>query len=54
MLVGGRCGYVEILDDGIEECQQMGLRITVQSAFTGRLMSIVRCIDHSDWIEYHD
>jgi hypothetical protein len=50
MLIGGRCGYADILEDGLRECQEMGLRITVRDEF-GHLHSVVRCIDHSDWIE---
>jgi len=50
MTVGGRCGYVDILDEGIAECNEPGLRFTVRD-LSGHLMSIVRCIDHSDWIE---
>lgn len=50
MKVGGRCGYADILEDGIKECQNMGLRIRVQDPL-GYYMSIVRCIEHSDWIE---
>ena len=50
MLIGGRCGYAEPTDDGAVECFEIGLRITVRDPF-GNLMSIVRCIEHSDWIE---
>ena len=50
MTVGGRCGYVDILEDGVQECDQIGLRLTVRDPL-GHLMSIVRCIEHSDWIE---
>lgn len=52
MLIGGKCGYATILDNGILECQQMGLRLTVYDALSlGGFRSIVRCIEHSDWIE---
>ena len=50
MTIGGQCGYADILDDGIAECQNMGLRFTVIDPF-GHYHSIVRCIEHSDWIE---
>lgn len=50
VLVGGRCGYMEPTDDGAVQCFEMGLRITVTDGL-GRYYSIVRCIEHSDWIE---
>lgn len=47
-----RCGFAEPDDErGAIECGRMGLRIIVREPFFGRLMSIVRCHDHSDWIE---
>lgn len=46
-----RCGFAEPGDDVANECRRMGLRITVREPFLGRLMSIVRCHLHSDWIE---
>lgn len=49
-LVGGRCGYMEPVEDGAIQCTEIGLRITVSDVH-GSLHSIVRCIDHSDWIE---
>lgn len=49
-LVGGRCGYMEPTDDGAVQCHEMGLRITVKDPL-GTYHSIVRCIEHSDWIE---
>ena len=50
MTVGGHCGYAGFKEDGIVECQNMGLRIRVTNEF-GDYMSIVRCIEHSDWIQ---
>jgi hypothetical protein len=46
----GLCGYADPTDDGSGECRASGLRITVRDCF-GRLVSIVRCRQHSDWIE---
>ena len=51
MKVGGRCGYMEPVDDGAVPCQEMGLRFTVYDNLTGTYHSIVRCVEHSDWIE---
>jgi len=48
--IGGRCGYADILEDGILECQQPGLRYTVYDP-CGYFRSIIRCVEHSDWIE---
>ena len=51
MTIGGRCGYAEPDDDwGVIQCENIGLRITVKDLL-GNLMSIVRCIEHSDWVE---
>lgn len=50
MTVGGRCGYMEPTEDGARQCDQIGVRITVSDEL-GHLHSIVRCIEHSDWIE---
>lgn len=52
LLVGGQCGYMEPTDDGAVQCREMGLRITVKDPL-GTYHSIVRCIEHSDWIEAH-
>lgn len=46
----GRCGYAEPTDEGARECGASGLRITVREPL-GHLMSIIRCKQHSDWIE---
>jgi len=47
----GLCGYAEPDDDGDIECRASGLRITVKDGL-GNLVSIVRCKEHSDWIEH--
>ena len=46
----GQCGYAEPTDEGLTECINSGLRITVKAPL-GNFMSIVRCREHSDWIE---
>lgn len=52
MTVGGRCGYWgwEHGGDDSKQCDKLGLRITVLTP-SGMPMSIVRCVEHSDWIE---
>lgn len=52
LLVGGQCGYWgwEHGGEDSQQCDQPGVRITVRDGHGG-LMSIVRCIEHSDWIE---
>jgi hypothetical protein len=51
MTVGGRCEYAEPSDEwGQIQCENVGLRIMVRD-LSGGLRSIVRCMDHSDWIE---
>lgn len=54
MTVGGRCGYAEPDDElGEIRCENMGVRITVQDPL-GMRMSIVRCNEHSDWVEVRE
>ena len=48
--VGGQCGYFEPDDDGDIQCTEVGLR-HLSATPNGTLISIVRCVEHSDWIE---
>ena len=45
----GCCGYAEPTDEGAVECHKSGLRLTVRDPL-GFLRSIVRCRQHSDWV----
>lgn len=51
MTIGGRCGYAEPDDAvGSIQCENIGLRVIVQDPLGG-YHSVVRCENHSDWVE---
>lgn len=52
-LIGGRCGYWHENEFGSMQCVEMGIRLTVKDPL-GNLMSIVRCHEHSDWVDIQD
>ena len=46
----GPCGYAEPTDEGAVECRHSGKRLRVRDPL-GYMAVIVRCRQHSDWIE---